>query len=254
VQAATANLTGRTPTDTSNTVDFLWGSGGGLFGSYTVTGNNSGDFLDANSTTSHHYAIFGGTGSDVIIYNKQDASISGGSQGNPASWDTLALFGNDSITLNTTNSVTKATATDGISGGTTVSGLEILNISGYNVDSNGNPVINANGTVSQGTNSVTLHANDVLNMSSNTLGNLVSADSSFNQITNQAGVSSSDKVLMINGNSNSTVNLAEGNWTSVGTVQDSNGSHYSAFTHAGTSGGEALVLINTDITHIVGHT
>ena len=60
---------------------------------------------------------------------------------------------------------------------------------------------------------------------------------------------------MINGNSNSTVNLAEGNWAAAGTVKDTNGSTYAAFVHAGvTHTGEALVLINTDITHIVGHT
>jgi len=253
VQQVTHAIDSNTPTDTSSNVSFLYGNATNT-SNLTVTGGNSGDFLDAASDSTHHYAIFGGTGSNVIVYNSEDASIFGGAQGSAPSWNTLVLYGNDNISLNTTNNVTTATTAGGISGGTQVSSLDILNISGYNVDSNGHPIINTNGTVSAGTNTVTLHADDVLNMSTDTLANLTAADPAFNQIAGQPGVNASDPVLLINGNSNSTVNLAEGNWASAGTVTDSHGAHYAAFTHAGvTHSGEALVLINTSITHVTGH-
>jgi uncharacterized repeat protein (TIGR01451 family) len=195
-----------------------------------------------STATSHdYYNLFSNTDGNVVLFGAHSGSATIPVNG-------LGVTGDQQIVaLNTSNNATALTVTDGNTSATTqISNISILDLSAQSGSTNS--------TTSANGNTVTLSANDILNVSNETLANLVAGDSSFNQLASQPGVSASDKIMLIKGDSANTVTFAEGGWSSVGSVTDSQGHSYAGYTHAGTNGSEALALISTDITHIVGHT
>ncbi len=205
----------------STGVQYLYGDAG-LLGGGTITGDNSGSFLSGTPALLAPYSLVGGSGNDVLVYNSGDTSIDGG-----GGFNILRVDG-------TGNNISVSSQLNNIS---------IIDLNGYSVSGS---------TVSAGTNTITLSANSLLNLSNETLANVQAADSNFNTLTQNYGVNASDKVLFVSGNANTQVTLSDGSWTAAGTVNEVSGHGFNAYTHA--SGTHTVaILISTDITHVTGH-